>query len=475
MANGIRTFSGSVNGTMTYFTNNFPTLTALSGTAVWNTTYILIGISSLSFTIPAYNVSNGTQEIRILLSTSASFTSLDINTSNFTDIYGFSDLELESDKVYEISIMPLNANIVTLICKDTGEYFSPLPSGYTRLEYVQSTGTQYINTGYIFKTNSGVFADAQYTSLPTGSNFSYIFGSQYTTSPYRYFTFQGAATASDFRIENGTNNGGGYVSLGAKNTNRHTYSYNYLGDAKVYVDGSALSATATIGSDGTLPIFVTADNLNSSASRFFVGKLYSIKFTEGGVVVRAFIPAIRNSDSAVGLYDLVNSAFYVNSGSGKFSGEGLKTKSLIPTMTSNTAPYGVASCDSYRSGTIGAYGALNGGAWNLDSNCWVAADVAYPHWLQYQFVRPCEISYVQIGRTDVYCPKNFILQGSNDGTTWTNLTESLTMSSYTSLNTIFVTKNKGKYSYVRLYCTSSFQGSSATNTLAINYFQAYED
>ena len=37
-----------------------------------------------------------------------------------------------------------------------------------------------------------------------------------------------------------------------------------------------------------------------------------------GVLVRNFIPAKRNSDNVLGLYDLVNNVFYTNAGSGTF-------------------------------------------------------------------------------------------------------------------------------------------------------------
>jgi hypothetical protein len=47
-------------------------------------------------------------------------------------------------------------------------------------------------------------------------------------------------------------------------------------------------------------------------------KLYRCKCVQGNTLIRDFIPAMRNSDGAVGLFDIVNNVFYGNSGGGSF-------------------------------------------------------------------------------------------------------------------------------------------------------------
>lgn len=106
MSQGIRTIAG--------YTNNYPVVTTLSGTAKWNTTYILGDISSLNFTVPAYNVLDGTAEIRVYFTTSSAITS-SIDRSNFTTVYGLSDIEFEANKSYELSFVPLTSTILTVI------------------------------------------------------------------------------------------------------------------------------------------------------------------------------------------------------------------------------------------------------------------------------------------------------------------------------------------------------------------------
>ena len=47
-------------------------------------------------------------------------------------------------------------------------------------------------------------------------------------------------------------------------------------------------------------------------------KLWRCKCIQNGSLIRDFIPAMRNSDGAIGLIDVVNNVFYGNAGSGVF-------------------------------------------------------------------------------------------------------------------------------------------------------------
>lgn len=46
--------------------------------------------------------------------------------------------------------------------------------------------------------------------------------------------------------------------------------------------------------------------------------VYYCKIYDNGTLIRNFIPAKRNSDNVLGLYDIVNSKFYTNAGTGTF-------------------------------------------------------------------------------------------------------------------------------------------------------------
>ena len=44
--------------------------------------------------------------------------------------------------------------------------FAALPAGYTQLTYIESSGTQYINTGIVPKASTRVVCDFQFSSVP---------------------------------------------------------------------------------------------------------------------------------------------------------------------------------------------------------------------------------------------------------------------------------------------------------------------
>ena len=47
-------------------------------------------------------------------------------------------------------------------------------------------------------------------------------------------------------------------------------------------------------------------------------KLYYMQVYDNGVLVRNFVPCVRNADEMAGLYDTVNGIFYTNLGAGAF-------------------------------------------------------------------------------------------------------------------------------------------------------------
>ena len=50
-------------------------------------------------------------------------------------------------------------------------------------------------------------------------------------------------------------------------------------------------------------------------------KLYYLEIYDNGLLVRSFVPCIRDEDGTIGLYDVVNNKFYTNQGTGSFMSE----------------------------------------------------------------------------------------------------------------------------------------------------------
>lgn len=58
---------------------------------------------------------------------------------------------------------------------------------------------------------------------------------------------------------------------------------------------------------------------NVSTSHINTMKIYSYKLSQNSILVRHFIPVVRNTDEKPGMYDLVNDVFYTNAGTGEFT------------------------------------------------------------------------------------------------------------------------------------------------------------
>lgn len=128
----------------------------------------------------------------------------------------------------------------------------------------------------------------------------------------------------------------------------------------------------------------------------------------------------------------------------------------IPTMTSNTTPSGVASADCELNPSYAAWKAMNDDI--TGENYWHASDTALPHWLQYQFtsgkiVRRYTVTpRVNFGAAD---PKDWILQGSNNGDDWDTL-DTQTNQVWSSQTTkAYSFANSTSYTYYRLYVTAN--------------------
>ena len=180
-----------------------------------------------------------------------------------------------------------------------------VPDGYTQLEYIESTGTQYIDLN-IVPTNHTF--EIQYDS-GSYNNDEKLFG---TEAGYQYYSFTLYSNKYFWGL-NGSQTSGGTWSAGKK-----TLLYNSGSNYGVIQDGVTLGSGSIIAANGqSLCLFKRV----STEGVFFQGLTYYCKLTEKSTnnVVRDCIPVKRLSDNAVGLYDKVENKFYANAGTGEFT------------------------------------------------------------------------------------------------------------------------------------------------------------
>jgi len=197
-----------------------------------------------------------------------------------------------------------------------------LPAGYTELEYIQSNGGQYIDTGVVMTDTTGIkiVIDDTSKASPQAGTAAYYIGTMLTGSYMGYFTRNNSAGWAAVWGWNGEN------VLGYNIQSTHSTVYiNYKNDRRyVYNNGTrdyvGVSSLPTLRSGGkSLTLFAIAGNLSYNSA----GKIYSVELTEGSEVVHKFVPA-QNSSGVIGMYDIMDNnpatAFHTNAGSGTFTG-----------------------------------------------------------------------------------------------------------------------------------------------------------
>lgn len=191
-----------------------------------------------------------------------------------------------------------------------------LPSGYIKLEYIESTGTQYINTGVSAPEGMRVECQAEFTSLRSGLNM--LFGSHDAADPY-YRNYLAANSAGNWEL-----GAYGVATFGAITTGRK-YSIDVCtisGDIFAKIDGMSyyIGDIAPSAKRSSLSVYLFA--LHYAGGLLWASaKLYGAKIylnASGSNPTRDFIPC-KNAFGVVGMWDDVNGQFYTNVGTGAFT------------------------------------------------------------------------------------------------------------------------------------------------------------
>lgn len=200
---------------------------------------------------------------------------------------------------------------------------SSLPDGYTELEYIQSSGTQYINTGFNPNQNTRVVAGIEADSLDC------IFGTAngYGVAMYSFIGIGSNSFRSDFgNTLNSVSLSDSVLSAKFEvNKNKNVTS----------VNGSELLTSTSNTFQCSYPLIIGGFNNAGSIIAIASIKLYSFQIYDNGTLIRDYVPA-KNSGGTVGLYDLAGKQFYTNAGTGTFTAGPENTGADVPTVWAET-------------------------------------------------------------------------------------------------------------------------------------------
>ncbi len=190
---------------------------------------------------------------------------------------------------------------------DPGTYVAgAIPTDYTALEYIANTSKSYISFDYTPKstTLSGEFKIGVTNAISGRADMAGIFSSSGAT-------YLGYQNGGFFNMTSATVSSAQSLTVG----NEYTVHFESGKNFQIAVDDST-PVSGTNGRDftvgGSYKVYVFYGN---TGGNHFVGSVYYFKLYDDGELVAELYPVRRNSDGALGMYDVVNQTFYPNSGS----------------------------------------------------------------------------------------------------------------------------------------------------------------
>ena len=191
---------------------------------------------------------------------------------------------------------------------------SRLPEGYREVDYLESTGWQWIDTGVIpsYARGDDVYSQIEFKFLDI-SRQQRISGVR--EENYTQFFLNVTPSA----IMGAQVNSSEWLIYGEADTDWHTAGYD-VRTKTVNFDGTEYPYPSIADYvEYSLPLYLFARNTNGNADLFFIGRIRAFAYTD----IRSYIPCVRISDSKPGMYDLCGSIcpltgtpFYINAGAG---------------------------------------------------------------------------------------------------------------------------------------------------------------
>lgn len=185
---------------------------------------------------------------------------------------------------------------------------------YCEVEYLESTGTQYIDTDIVPTSTIKVETDFQLTSRPSDT-FASLFGC--VNNSYQGFMLFLNYTVP-IQARTGNNANPNVVSTYSVNTDRLNLILEFN---KLTINENIFTPTSDntwVTMDRTMYVFGGNDRAVNISKRLVAAKIYSFKLRNNGTLVRDFIPVLDWNMTPC-LYDRVSRRLFYNQGTGTFS------------------------------------------------------------------------------------------------------------------------------------------------------------
>lgn len=186
---------------------------------------------------------------------------------------------------------------------------------YTQLEYIASTGTQYIDIPFTFDNTDEMYAEVAMMETIGSDDKYFIASTSWNTNDNRFALggfHRSGQHLPGFHFGYGNYSTGGTVYIAQADNNFHTYHYTNKTFSMVDLSITRDVTDVLWGGETTnLRLFYGYDSPTKC-------KIKNIWHKRSNEYLYNFIPAKRLSDNAIGMYDTVTNTFFENAGPGAF-------------------------------------------------------------------------------------------------------------------------------------------------------------
>lgn len=233
-----------------------------------------------------------------------------------------------------------------------------LPRGFTELEYLESSGTQYVNTNLSVDASYGARVEWEISKINNYSSVLNVSNSTNTGEIINDGSFMVPywnGVVSPFYASFMSNGENPYTLNGQAEIGvRYVSLLNFRNSREVKLNEESL---------GIIPedvqsficknpvLFGSSRNGTPLGSARLTGKIFRAQISRDSSLAMDLLPALRNADSVPGLFDRVSKQFLVNNGTGTF---GYRIKRNGETV----APMSLR--DPWRVAPSGVYARVNG-------------------------------------------------------------------------------------------------------------------
>lgn len=187
-----------------------------------------------------------------------------------------------------------------------------LPTNYTRLDFLQAVGAQYINT-LVIPDSPNTMVEIKFQYLDdTGDVGDAVMGCRSGDLATRFYPSSRPTDMTNDRMVLGN------TVLNFPLDNKvHTLTFND-GYHNCYLDGEVYGNIGSNFTPGTQPIYLFGLNLDGNIGDMSSSRIWYCKIWKEGTLLRNFVPCLNNNNEP-GFYDDVSKTFFKNLGTGSFT------------------------------------------------------------------------------------------------------------------------------------------------------------